>query len=74
MKLLRFVSGFKSHQHRRCWWWLHSPKEWSRCLQTIFGYFGLLSYATSSRSVGLLLDQLRYFEDFGEGFRQLLLL
>ncbi|KAH8935806.1 hypothetical protein BDL97_17G048800 [Sphagnum fallax] len=43
MKLLRFVSGFKSHQQRRCWWWLHSPKEWSRCLQTIFGYFGLLS-------------------------------
>ncbi|CAK9209285.1 unnamed protein product [Sphagnum troendelagicum] len=66
MKLLRFVSEFKSHQHRRCWWWLHSPKEWSRCLQTIFGYFGLLSchqQPISGTSVGgqhalLYLDDL----------------
>jgi len=26
-QVLRFFSGFESHRHRRCWWWLHSPRE-----------------------------------------------
>ncbi len=27
-----FFSGFASHRHRRCWWWLHSPRQWPRFL------------------------------------------
>ncbi len=37
-QVLRCFSAFESYRHRRCWWWLHSPREWPRFLQTILGF------------------------------------